>query len=99
MGTIKEMRIDEDKENATFKLEKKEKEVKKVYSDHNVIIVKIDFVTDLQQEQKKKVITKKGYEEYNKVLQEREISKIVENGSLQIQYDKWSQVIEKSIKK
>ena len=96
---IKEVRIDEEKDYATFRIDKNGKAEKKVYSDHNVIMIKLDFVTDPQQEQRKKIITNKGYKEYKKELQEKEISEIVKYGPLQDQYDIWSQEIEETIKK
>ena len=41
------MYIDQDKEYATFKMERKESgDIKKIYSDHNVAILKVNFMTE-----------------------------------------------------
>ena len=43
--TIKWMYIDQNEEDATFKIERKESgDIKTIYSDHNVIILKVDFM-------------------------------------------------------
>ena len=98
--TIKGMYINQNKEYATFKIERKESgDIKKIYSDHNVIILKEDFMTEMQKEKRKKIITTKGYKEYQQVLQHNKISKIMQTGNLQNQYDIWSQTIEDTIKK
>ena len=94
------MYIDQNKEYATFKIERKESEdTKKIYSDHNVIILKVDFMTQMQKEKRKKIITTKGYKEYQQISQLKKISKIMQTGNLQNQYDIWSQAIEDTIKK
>ena len=93
------MHIDQNKEYATFKIQRKESgDIKKIYSDHNVIILKVDLMTEMQKEKIKKVITK-GYKEYQQILQHKKISKIIQTGNLQNQYDLWSQAIEDTIKK
>ena len=98
--TITGMYIDQNQEYATFKIERKESgDIKKIYSDHNVIILKEDFMTEMQKEKRKKIITTKGYKEYQEVLQHNKISKIMQTGNLQNQYDIWSQAIEDTIKK
>ena len=98
--TIKRMHIDQNKEYATFKIERKESgDIKKIYSDNNIIILKVHFMTEMQKEKRKKIITTKGYKEYQQILQHKEISKIMQTGNLQHQYDLWSQAIEDSIKK
>ena len=67
--TIKGIHIDQNKEYATFKMQRKESgDIKKIYSDHNVIILKVDFMTDAKGK-RKKVITRKGYKEYQQILQ------------------------------
>ena len=38
-------------------------------------------------EKRKKIITTKGYKEYQQTLQHKEISEIMEAGNLQHQYD------------
>ena len=99
-STIKGMYIDQNKEYATFKIERKESEdIKKIYSDNNVIILKVDFMTEMQKEKRKRIITTKGYKEYQQILQHKTISKIMQTGNLQNRYDIWSQAIEDTVKK
>ena len=94
------MYIDQNKEYATFKIERKESgDIKKIYSDHNVIILKVDFKTEMQKKKRKKITTTKGYKEYEQILQHKKISKIMQTGNLQSQYDISSQAIEDNIKK
>ena len=98
--TITEMYIDQNQEYATFKIERKESgDIKKIYSDHNVIILKVDFKTEMQKKKRKKITTTKGYKEYEQILQHKKISKIMQTGNLQSQYDISSQAIEDNIKK
>ena len=99
-STIKGMYIDQNKEYTTFKIERKESEdIKKIYSDNNVIILKVDFMTEMQKEKRKRIITTKGYKEYQQILQHKTISKIMQTGNLQNRYDIWSQAIEDTVKK
>ena len=44
-------------------------------------------MTEIQNEKRKKIITTKGYKEYQKIAQHKEISKIMQTGNLQHQYD------------
>ena len=89
------MHIDQNKEYATFKIERKESgDIKKIYSDHNIIILKVDFMTEMQKAKRRKIITPKGYKEYQQILQHKKISKIIQTGNLQHQYDLWSKAIE-----
>ena len=53
----------------------------------------------MQKENRKKVITTKGYKEYQQTLKHKKISKIIQTGNLQNQHDLWSQAIEDTIKK
>ena len=94
------MHIDQNKEYATFKINITESgDIKNIYSEHNVIILKVDFMAEMQNEKRKKIITTKGYKEYQQILQHKKISKITQTGNLQNQYDLWSQAIEDNIKK
>ena len=99
-STIKGMYIDQNKEYTTFKIERKESEdIKKIYSDNNVIILKVDFMTEMQKEKRKRIITTKGYKENQQILQHKTISKIMQTGNLQNRYDIRSQAIEDTVKK
>ena len=62
------LQIDQNKEYATFLTERKQsRDIKKIYSDHKVIILKVDFMTEMQNEKNKIIITK-GYKEYEQIL-------------------------------
>ena len=53
--TVKGMCIDQNKEYATFKIQRKESgDIKKIYSGRNVIILKVNFMTVMQKEKRKK---------------------------------------------
>ena len=54
---------------------------------------------EMQKEKRKKTITTKGYKEYQQILQHKEITKIMQTGNLQHQYNLWSKAIEDTIKK
>ena len=43
VSSIKEIIIIETKEYATYRLEKQNQDLKKIYSDYNLILLKIDF--------------------------------------------------------
>ena len=60
-NTIKEMKIDEEKQYGLHKLEKNTatNENKKIYSDHNSILINLDFETPTEEQRLKKIITKK----------------------------------------
>ena len=49
---IKGLHIDQNKEYASFKMERKGGDIKKIYSDHNVIILKVDFITEMQKKKR-----------------------------------------------
>ena len=53
----------------------------------------------MQKKKRKKITTTKGYKEYEQILQHKKISKIMQTGNLQSQYDISSQAIEDNIKK
>ena len=42
------------------------------YSDHNAIVINIDFVSLKDVSRKKKVVTRKGYKKYQTIIQEKE---------------------------
>ena len=63
LNNIKEMIIHETKEYVTYSLDQQNQNLKKTYSNHNVILLKIDFHTENIQTTEPKLITK-GYKEY-----------------------------------
>ena len=56
-------------------------------------------MTEMQKEKRNKTITTKGYIEYQQILQNKEISKIMQKENLQHQYDLWKQATEDTIEK
>ena len=62
-------------------------ENKKVYSDHNSILINFDFDTP-NEERPKKIITKKGYKRYRTIIKEGNVSKLLKTGDLQESYNK-----------
>ena len=54
------MKIDEKKEFGIYKVERQgTKQCRKIYSDHNAIMLNVDFITKTEAKDKKKIITKK----------------------------------------
>ena len=67
------------------------KQCRKIYSDQNAITLNIDFISKMEAKGKKKTITRKGYQNYKKLIKERQISKIIKKGALQESYNKWTE--------
>ena len=99
-NTVKEMKIDEEKQYGLHKLDKNTatNENRKIYSDHNSILINLDFDTPNEEERPKKIITKEGYKRYRTIIEEENVSKLLKSGDLQESYNKWSTTIETSIK-
>ena len=99
-NTVKEMKIDEEKQYGLHKLYKNTatNENRKIYSDHNSILINLDFDTPTEEERPKKIITKEGYKRYRTIIEEENVSKLLKSGDLQESYNKWSIAIETSIK-
>ena len=99
-NTVKEMKIDEEKQYGLHKLYKNTatNENRKIYSDHNSILINLDFDTPTEEERPKKIITKEGYKRYRTIIEEENVSKLLKSGDLQESYNKWSTTIETSIK-
>ena len=83
-NTIKEMKIDEEKQYGLHKLEKNTatNENKKIYSDHNSILIDLDFETPTEEQRPKKIM-KKGYKRYRTIIEEENVSKLLKPGDLQ----------------
>ena len=47
--------------------------MQKIYSDRNAIMLNIDFTCKLETKEKKKIITKKGYQKYKKNIKQKQI--------------------------
>ena len=91
------MKIDEERQYGLHKLEKNPAANKKIYSDHNSILMNLDFETPTEEQRPKKII-RKGYKRYRTIIEEENVSKLLKTGDLQESYNKWSTTIETSIK-
>ena len=98
METIKSMEIDVEKQYGLYKIERQNNQRKKKYSDHNATLINIDFISPKNVSRKKKVITRKGYKNYQTIIQEKEISKILDKEELQESYKTWVYEVENTIK-
>ena len=99
-NTVKEMKIDEEKQYGLHKLYKNTatNENRKIYSDRNSILINLDFDTPTEEERPNKIITKEGYKRYRPIIKEEDVSELLKLGDLQESYNKWSIAIENSIK-
>ena len=88
------MIVDENKQYCVFELEKNGK----TYSDHNAILLKLNFITAIEKQKKNRIITKCGYKKYRNKLTQKQISGILKKGTIQVSYDKWSQEEKNNIK-
>ena len=88
-NTVKEMKIDEKKQYELHKLDKNTATNKnrKVYSDHNSILINLDFETPTEEQRPNKII-KKGYKRYRTIIEEENVSKLLKSGDLQESYNK-----------
>ena len=66
MEADKSIEIDEEKQYGLYKIERQNEQIKKTYSDHNAILINLDFISPEEGSRKKKVITWKGYKKYQK---------------------------------
>ena len=57
-----------------------------------------DFISKMEGKDKKKLITKKGYQKYKKIIKQKQISKIGKKETLQESYNKWTEEMGDGIK-
>lgn len=74
LSSIKVMIINETKGYATNRLEQQNQDLKRTYSNNNVVLLKIDFHTETIETKESKLISTKGYKEYRENIQLPEIS-------------------------
>ena len=98
-NTVKEMKIDEEKQYGLHKLDKNTATNKnrKIYSDHNSILINLDFETPTEEQRPKKIIIIKEYKRYRTIIEEENVDKLLKSGDLQESYNKWSVARETSI--
>ena len=87
------MVVDKNKQYSAFKLEKS----RKTLSDHNSILLKLNLVTAIEKQKKNRIITKCGYKKYWNKLTQNQISGIINQDTIQISYDKWSEEVQSNI--
>ena len=69
LSSIKEMIIDETQEYATYRLEQQNQDLKRTYSNNNVVLLKIDLHTETIETKESKLTSTKGYKEYRENIQ------------------------------
>ena len=92
------MIVDKEKEYLVYRIEKKAGEETQVWSDHNTIIVNINWLIHKQNTIQKKRVTAKGYAKYSEIRTQNWVNTL-EGPDLQDSYDKWSKEIEDTIEK
>ena len=90
--------FDENKEYATYRTECQQHQVRIIYSDHNVILLEIDYITKLESSKQINFITNKGYKECKNILRQENLTKILQNQNLQESYTKWTNAVEYATK-
>ena len=93
------MIIDENKKYATYKTEYQQDQVRKLYSDRIVILLELDYITTFEKNKQIKYITNKGQQEYQKILQQVKLTKIIQSQNLQQSYTNWTNAVENAINK
>lgn len=96
---IKEIKIYDDgnREISPFRLKKKGKKIRTVYSDHNPIVIKTDLVLKqikTEETTKKYIMTEEGWKRYEKEIEEKKISKVWDDAeNIQEAYEQWCKEI------
>ena len=68
------------------------------FSDHNTMICRLTIKCDIKQEQTKTIMTNKSYRDFRIKMEEQQVNTMIkENQTLQENYDKWSESVEKII--
>ena len=98
---IKYMIIDEEKQYSACHRESSDGKI--CYSDHNSIILQIDWMATLRsinKENKIKIMTEKGNEKYQESLEKMKISENIERKEdIDKEYNKWSKVVQEQYEK
>ena len=93
-NVIQDMIIDEEKTFPIYSNYNNEN----TYTDHNTMICKLRIDCDMKQEQTKTLMTNKSYSNLMRKMKEENLSNvIVENKTMQENYDRWSQSVERII--
>ena len=71
------MMIDESKESTPYQVIKENGETRKVYTNHNTILLEINLVIDaVKGGTTKSIITQKGYKRFHQIINMEKISKM-----------------------
>ena len=97
---IKSMIIDEEGEmKMHYFFKDKDNETKEMTTDHETLLIEMDYMISMEKCKTKEIITEKGYEKYRIILSERKVSDILEGpGDFQTKYSKWEKMVEECIK-
>ena len=90
--------FDENKEYATYRTECQQDQVRKIYSDHNVILLEIDYIPKLESSKQINFTKNKGYKECKNILRQENVIKILQNQNLPESYTKWTSAVEYATK-
>ena len=74
------------------------KKSRKEYSDNNVILLKLNFITATEKQKKSRIITKCGYKKYRNKLTQKQIRGILKKDTIQVSYHKWLEEIQNNNK-
>ena len=96
------MEIDEEREYPVYRTIKEKNESRKVYSDHNSMFLSSNWLQESNINPLSYSISVKGYKDFRKKIQERNVSKLLSGSNYQEQFDSWTKEIEwiaKSVEK
>ena len=92
-----DMKIDEEKEYAPFRLKEDNKHIRTIYSDHNSMILRTNVLIKEVEKQVLtgwKYMTKEGYDNYRKEINEAKISTIWDKQqSVEENFEEWSKAV------
>ena len=92
------MEIDEAQEYTPYRKLNENCTLKKVYTDHYIIILQLNIlVKESKGTPFKLTVTHKAYTKYRQLLQSSNISSVVEHDDFQTMCDRWTETIESTI--
>ena len=94
LSDFQSMVIDEERELEVYRTIVQNRQKKKVFSDHNVILMRSNWIKTREVVQQKGYISSKGYMEFQRKLKERNVSQLLIGSDYQNQYNQWSNMIE-----
>ena len=97
--SVKKMIIDEDRKYTPYRIVADGAETRDIYTDHNAMICnmewKIEAEYSSESNNRKRIITTKGYQKFKEILAQEEVSKILkdEEKTIQERYDMWKEKV------